>query len=72
VSPLSYARPIARYIAPLLGVSRRFSRRDDGATTIEYGLICVFIGLAVLAGMQVFGSTLMQAYPKIVNFPTIQ
>ena len=49
MSPLSYARPIARYIAPLLGVSRRFSRHDDGATTIEYGLICVFIGLAVLA-----------------------
>ncbi|WP_096485581.1 Flp family type IVb pilin [Methylorubrum populi] len=66
------AGPIARYLTPLLGVSRRFSRHNDGATTIEYGLICVFIGLAVLAGMQVFGSTLMQAYPKIVSFPSIQ
>ncbi|MBB2959775.1 Flp family type IVb pilin [Methylobacterium sp. R2-1] len=70
--PLSSDPQIVRCIASLRDACQRFSRHDGGATAIEYGLVCTFVGLAILAGLQVFGSTLMQAYPKIVSFPTIE
>ncbi|WP_370644723.1 hypothetical protein [Methylorubrum sp. B1-46] len=32
-------------------------------------MICVFVGLAIVTGMQTFGSVLMEALPKTVQFP---
>ncbi|WP_395944108.1 Flp family type IVb pilin [Brevundimonas sp.] len=38
---------------PFLG---RFLNEDDGATAIEYGLICALICIVILSGLSALGS----------------
>ena len=65
----SSVRHIVGSVAQPRALFQRFSRDESGATAIEYAMICVVLGLAIIAGMQTFGSVLMEALPKTVQFP---
>ncbi|MEM6811675.1 MAG: Flp family type IVb pilin [Pseudomonadota bacterium] len=39
-----------------------YSRDEDGATAIEYGLIAAFIALVIIGGVTVFGQQLNQLF----------
>ncbi|WP_455959087.1 Flp family type IVb pilin [Methylorubrum aminovorans] len=69
MSQFSSVRHILGSAAQPFALFRRFSQDERGATAIEYGMICVFLGLAIVTGMQTFGSVLMEALPKTVQFP---
>ena len=46
----------------------RFLRDDDGATAIEYGLICGLIGMVVLAALGAFSGRMEAVYGKVSQF----
>lgn len=50
----------------------RFSRDDGGAMALEYGLVCVFVVLMTVAAMRIFGDALIEGFPKLATFPTIE
>jgi pilus assembly protein Flp/PilA len=43
----------------------RFARHETGATAIEYGLVCTGVGIAVLGAFRLYGSTLVDLFPRI-------
>ncbi|QGM98719.1 Flp family type IVb pilin [Methylocystis parvus] len=44
---------------------QKFWADESGATAIEYSLLAVFLGLAVIAGARAVGTTLSGIFPKI-------
>ena len=44
---------------------RHFSRNENGATAIEYGLIAGAIALVIIAGMALLGEGLQDAFSNI-------
>lgn len=50
-------------------ILRRFARDQRGATAIEYGLIAVLIGVAVIVGAGLLGGALNDTFDGIsLNF----
>ena len=45
----------------------RFLRDDDGATAIEYGLICALIFLAIVGSISVLSNTNTGAFARTVE-----
>ncbi len=46
------------------------SRREEGQGLVEYALIVLFIALAVLIALTVFGQTVSSLYSQVVsNWP---
>lgn len=49
---------------------REFLHNEDGATAIEYGLICAFMVLVVITGMTSLGTNVGELFQQIVDaFP---
>ncbi len=46
---------------------KRFLRDDNGATAIEYGLICAGIAVAIITILQGLGSNLVALLQRLVN-----
>lgn len=44
-----------------------FLLRDDGATAVEYGLICSLLVIAVAVALPMVGVTLRGAYQRVVD-----
>ncbi|MDP2181481.1 MAG: Flp family type IVb pilin [Actinomycetota bacterium] len=43
---------------------------DEGATALEYGVLAVFIALAIVAGVTVFGTALSSFFSGLIGrFP---
>ncbi len=49
------------------GMIRRFWEREEGVTAIEYGLIAALIGLVVIGGVTVLGSSLETKFTTIAS-----
>lgn len=47
---------------------KRFVRDEQGATAIEYGLICAGIAVAIIAVLQSLGVKLIESLTKLLNF----
>lgn len=47
---------------------QRFVRDEQGATAIEYGLICAGIAIAIIAVLQSLGVKLIESLTKLLNF----
>ncbi|NBB63432.1 Flp family type IVb pilin [Pseudomonas sp. ODNR1LW] len=45
----------------------RFLSDEDGATAIEYGLICALIVLVILTGLTAIGGTNEGAYSRVMQ-----
>lgn len=50
-----------------MNLFRRFLRDEAGATAIEYALIAAFMAAVVIAGMQVLGPAIGNAFTAIAN-----
>lgn len=48
-------------------VIRQFCKREEGVTAIEYGLIAALIGLVVIGGVTVLGSSLETKFTTIAS-----
>ncbi len=48
-------------------IIRRFCVREEGVTAIEYGLIAALIGLVVIGGVTVLGSSLETKFTTIAS-----
>ncbi len=48
-------------------VIRRFCKHEEGVTAIEYGLIAALIGLVVIGGVTVLGSSLETKFTTIAS-----
>jgi pilus assembly protein Flp/PilA len=46
---------------------KRFLHDDNGATAIEYGLICAGIAVAIITILQGLGSNLVALLQRLVN-----
>jgi pilus assembly protein Flp/PilA len=46
---------------------QRFRRDEEGATAIEYGLICAGIAVAIIAVIQALGGNLLALLQKLVD-----
>jgi len=44
---------------------KRFLKNEDGATAIEYGLIAVLIGVAIITAVGLVGDSLDEVFTKI-------
>lgn len=44
---------------------RIFLRNESGATAIEYGLIAALVGVAIIAGIRVLGTTLSGTFANV-------
>jgi pilus assembly protein Flp/PilA len=53
---------------PVLQTFRRFTRDEQGATAIEYGLICAGIAIAIIAVLQSLGLKLIESLTKLLDF----
>jgi pilus assembly protein Flp/PilA len=51
----------------MLDLLRRFYRDEDGATAIEYGLICAGIAVAIIAIIQSLGGNLVALLQKLLD-----
>jgi len=51
----------------MLQLLRRFCRDEDGATAVEYGLICAGIALAIIAIIQSMGGNLVALLQKLID-----
>lgn len=45
----------------------RFLEDENGATAIEYGLICAGIGLAILAALNITGEALLAKFTLLLD-----
>jgi pilus assembly protein Flp/PilA len=45
----------------------RFAKNESGATAIEYGLIAVLVGVAIIAGASALGSSLSNTFDGVAN-----
>ena len=52
----------------MLRTIKRFLRDDNGATAIEYGLICAGIAVAIITIIQGLGSNLVALLQRLVAF----
>ncbi len=50
----------------------RFAKNESGATAIEYGLIAVLVGVAIIAGASALGTQLNQTFTDVSNNPNLQ
>ena len=48
-------------------IFQRFAKDESGATAIEYGLIASLIGVAIIAGATVLGTSLNAHYSDIAD-----
>ena len=46
---------------------RKFLRDENGATAIEYGLICGFIALAIIAAVGQTGDRLLELFTSLFD-----
>lgn len=46
---------------------RRFLKNESGATAIEYGLIATLIGIAIIAGAQLLGTSLNETFSTLAD-----
>lgn len=46
-------------------VFRRFVRKDDGASLVEYALLCALVAIAAIVGMNALGTGINQAFNNI-------
>jgi pilus assembly protein Flp/PilA len=46
---------------------RRFSREDDGATAIEYGLIAALIAVVIIGAVTALGTGLTATFNSVVS-----
>lgn len=54
----------------MLQTFKRFIRDEQGATAIEYGLICAGIAVAIVAILQALGVKLVESLTKLLDaFP---
>lgn len=44
---------------------RKFIANDSGATAIEYALLCVLIGCAIVVAVTALGSSLQNSYNEV-------
>ena len=51
----------------MLRTFQRFLRDDNGATAIEYGLICAGLALAIITILQGLGANLVALLQRLVN-----
>jgi len=51
----------------LKSISRSFFENEEGATAIEYGLIAAGIALAIVAAMQLAGTSLNSAFNSVAS-----
>jgi pilus assembly protein Flp/PilA len=49
----------------MLGLVKRFSRDDAGATATEYAMLVVFVALAIAVGAQTLGGGINTIYSNI-------
>ena len=54
-------------VSGLPNVVRRFTRSEDGATAIEYALIAVILGVGVVTGLEMTGSSLDDVWAQSIN-----
>ncbi len=45
----------------------RFAKNESGATAIEYGLIAVLVGVAIIAGASALGTSLNGTFNDVSN-----
>ena len=50
---------------------RKFLRDTDGATAIEYGLICAAIALAIIAAVGLTGERLVALFQSLIPALTL-
>lgn len=48
-----------------VGPMRRFLRREDGTTAIEYGLVTALVSLGLITALSALNNTLSTAYTTI-------
>jgi pilus assembly protein Flp/PilA len=53
---------------PVLQTFQRFLRDEQGATAIEYGLICAGVAIAIIAVLQSLGVKLIESLTKLLDF----
>src|SRR5258707_14641871 len=51
----------------MLATFKRLATNESGATAIEYGLICAFIGLFILSALHVVGAELIASLSKLLT-----
>jgi pilus assembly protein Flp/PilA len=44
---------------------RRFGRKDDGASLVEYALLCALVAIAAIVGMSTLGTGINTAFNSI-------
>jgi len=49
----------------------RFRKDESGATAIEYGLIAVLIGVAIIAGATALGGALNSTFQGVADNPAL-
>jgi pilus assembly protein Flp/PilA len=52
----------------MLQTFKRFVHDEQGATAIEYGLICAGIAVAIIAILQTLGLKLIESLTKLLDF----
>jgi len=58
---------MARYFRLRAGARDLLTRREEGASLIEYALLCVFIAIACIVGMTFLGGKINEEFSKIGN-----
>ena len=54
-------------MSKLIKVAKKFlSRREEGATMIEYGLLAALVSIAALAALQLLGPQLLAIFNSVV------
>jgi pilus assembly protein Flp/PilA len=46
---------------------RKFSRNESGVTAIEYGLIAAMVGVAIIGGVQLLGTSLNELFGDLTT-----
>ena len=52
----------------MLQTFRRFAGDEEGATAIEYGLICAGLAVAIVAILQTLGVKLVESLTQLLDF----
>ncbi len=56
-----------KHIENLISTVTACASREEGQTMVEYGLLVVFIALAVLLAVQVLGANLLSLFDSFAN-----
>ena len=54
-------------MSTLVKFAKKFVRREEGATMIEYGLLAALISIAALAALQILGPALAALFTTVAN-----